>query len=47
MELRYGYKPHTVHEYEQLTNEIRKEMARRGLPAAKDEIPQTNSLTGS
>ena len=29
--VRYGYKPHTVHEYEQLTNKIRKEMATRNL----------------
>ena len=31
--MRYGYKPHTIHEYEQLSNEIRKEMARRGVAA--------------
>ena len=33
MKMRYGYKPHTIHEYEQLSNEIRKEMARRGVAA--------------
>ncbi|CAE7555982.1 unnamed protein product [Symbiodinium natans] len=34
----YGYKPHTVHEYEQLTNKIRKEMATRNVVVTREEF---------
>ncbi|CAE7428869.1 unnamed protein product [Symbiodinium sp. KB8] len=34
----YGYKPHTIHEYEQLSNEIRKEMARRNVVVTREEF---------
>ncbi|CAE7604487.1 unnamed protein product [Symbiodinium sp. CCMP2592] len=34
----YGYKPHTIHEYEQLSNEIRKEMGRRNVVVTREEF---------
>mmetsp|Transcript_60749 Transcript_60749/g.142106 ORF Transcript_60749/g.142106 Transcript_60749/m.142106 type:complete len:579 (-) Transcript_60749:79-1815(-) len=34
----YGYKPHTIHEYEQLTNKIRGEMSRRNVVVTREEF---------